>query len=391
MQSKAKFKPESEPPAPEWITLRGMVTDGDTGLPLAGAVVSGTTTEGTTYKTKASDLGEYKVLLDKAPKVVRAAFEKGGTESDVEGTSKETSISIPYGPEDIVINLQVYFLRRFTISGTVRDNAGVPIPDVWLQVQPQRSGGNKRTDDIRVTAKSETDGTFKLVRRLPIGMFEIHANKDGYKSSTASFELGQWFRGIVVPVDLQMAKLPVITGTVRAGGQVVRGANVVVTIRSKTGDTEEASSISETTDEVGHFVAGLTDHGNVSIGVTHPLYPTFKKNLGHTDHLPPSTNIDVDFDKLRRGQYFRGQITDPEGKPIVPKQVYLLKSIKSVDDPESSIVLPVGSNGTFEVVLEPGADYFMIVYADGFEKLVHKDVTSENISSLSFRLKSNKK
>src|SRR5438876_5950788 len=66
MQSKAKFKPESEPPAPEWITLRGMVTDGDTGLPLAGAVVSGTTTEGTTYKTKASDLGEYKVLLDKA-------------------------------------------------------------------------------------------------------------------------------------------------------------------------------------------------------------------------------------------------------------------------------------------------------------------------------------
>jgi len=289
--------------------------------------------------------------------------------------------------------MKMVFTRRITFFGIVRDAQGVSLAGADVEVRPRRGGESTQPEsDLRINTTSGADGTYRFSALLPFGKYQVDAGKPGYGWASEEYEFMDWRRGLEFRIDFALKGLPLMSGTVWApSGQVLPSASVTLTIRRKTADGNQIDYSTKVTDELGRFSIPLEDEGEVSLDVAHPLYRTVTKTLGSSDRLRGGLAVDLTFEKLRDGGYFVGHIRGELGKPVKPKELVLAKAIDRLDDPERSVVVPVGTDGKFEVILERGVQYWITVSATGYARLSYRAVTSETISSLNFDLSTQKR
>jgi len=224
------------------LHVRGIVSDGS-GAPIAHARVAPDLTQMPTADTDA--VGHFDLCVHAGPQTIR--FTASGYHSVL--------ATLLLGGNDI---LDVTLLPEAVVAGTVVDMANLPVAGVAITIDPH---GRNSVRDAPVIARSEADGTFRLVG-VAAGRSELFAEAPGLTSRRIGIVLGagETREGIV----LRLEHAPQIVGKViDSRGQPVSGASIGLRLGSL---LRENLAV---TQEDGSFVIDRAPKGTSSIIVPH--------------------------------------------------------------------------------------------------------------------------
>jgi hypothetical protein len=101
-----------------------------------------------------------------------------------------------------------------TVSGTVRDEVGRPLPQVLVVVDP---------DSLSLRARTDAEGRFRITS-VPTGRFEVRIVRIGYRPQSRMIAVGE--QDVTFEVQLQSVPLPLDTVAVRVARRGLYGTVV---------------------------------------------------------------------------------------------------------------------------------------------------------------------
>lgn len=352
--------PEGQPvtlavPVPS--PFSGRVYDGDSGKPLAGALVWPVSDPGSLVRSGAD--GRFRHRAPEPGTFWLEAVAPG-----------YLSKRIPVSPAQMRSGRGpvIALTRAQRIRGQVVDAAGAPVPGAWIAAElddsrdrPPSSGAESHTDG----GASDDGGAFEL-RRLRRGLgYALRVHKPGYLPATASAVAPH----LSLKITLQPS--PRASGEVRdVQGLPVAGAEVEVAPKSRRSRPEEREVLRAATDKHGSFTFGELPAIEVDLTVRKA---GFAEAAFRGLQLPAGRPA-VDLGKivLRPGAAVRGRILDSRKRPIAGARIYQVEDLARTErlaaalaeeEPEAR----TSSRGDFTLPDRPaGSAIHLLVLAEGY-------------------------
>jgi hypothetical protein len=330
-------------------TIQGVITNADTGAPLAGVAVLLVSADGVGHYATSDSYGTF-TIPDLYP-----------------GEYRATATLLTYVPETFELSITSGQLvvahtalnHGSNVNGIVRDSeTGQPVSGAIVTVT--------RQDGAQV-AGTTTDamGQF-ILSGLSSGDWQLFATADSYVNSSAqTFNLSG---PSTLSVDLQLTHGGALTGTITdAAGMPIADATVTVTSLA-------TFATVQTSPNGTYRLEGLPE-GNLTVLVAKAGIPTFKTSI---DGPAERTSLEhVDF-TLGAGHSFSGQVTDRSGLAIAGAVVTL-----APNEGQPTIQLTADDGGRFSAGNLNATTYFCTVTAIGYAPLQQLlDLRSQDIDSL---------
>ena len=221
---------------------------------------------------------------------------------------------------DVVLVLEV----SGTISGTVVDETGVPVPEVSVNAMPDVFGGAK-ADSIALSGMSNatTDGSGNFrIHGLPDGAYRVWASRTGGNNFRGGFD----DKGVTAStgdkgVKIVMSAPGIVTGKLSLDGKPPTSATVQI------GPGQLPTQVENGTFTVKDVPAGTLDaifHG-----------PEFAELIKHDIKVEPGKTTDLGTIDVSRGRVVTGKVVDAAGTGVAGARVRLgqmLFSMQGLDD-----------------------------------------------------------
>lgn len=166
-------------------SLDGLVTDGESGQPIADALVwayqlnSNSTDDSTFYEAVTNESGHYnfEFLPEGLFKVTAHHPDYYESSAEVQSSNGEIALKL-----DFILNAKKHYYNNL-VSGTISEFiTGRPVPNVYIVLYTTSGDPNV------ITAISNSDGTYKFKNILP-GTYNLIAFKQGYETFELNREL----------------------------------------------------------------------------------------------------------------------------------------------------------------------------------------------------------
>jgi hypothetical protein len=202
-----------------------------------------------------------------------------------------------------------------TLSGVVVDAADRPVAGVRIVASPPVS----RQGDLRwATARSRTDGGFRLTGLRPAGAYELTVTRQGFartKATARTAPAGQPSK--LIRIVLSDGKTA-FGRVVDEGGRPIAGAELALVLPS--GDTDATS----TSGEDGRFEFRHLDPGTRDLFARARGYSYVHRPGVEIPAAAPTVALGTV--KLQDGAFIEGRVTDTRGTPIEGAQVWISSS-----------------------------------------------------------------
>ncbi len=201
--------------SPLLATLTGIVSDGTTGMPLAGVTVAVTDAAGRISSATSAANGSY-VLSELSPGSFMASFEKPGY---VKGTSSGT---LTFG-ETQMLNISLAPLPPLVVTITSPPDGAV-VNSSWLTVSGMVT--NNANVSVNGTQASVADGLFSVLIPLNEGVNIITVTATDTYGQTASHSITVTLSGLLDDEEIFVTPMTLDFGTVTVGA--VRSLTLII-------------------------------------------------------------------------------------------------------------------------------------------------------------------
>jgi protocatechuate 3,4-dioxygenase beta subunit len=358
------------------LTLRGRVLDLVDDTPVAGAAVQASVPSSFGFRIDQPALGETTVTGSDGLFLIEG-IEPGAHNISVEHpdySRADTRVEVveDVDPPEIVVHLS----RGGTITGTVRDAGGQPVPNARIMMMQGRGG------DMR-WASTDADGTYVFERLAPatynLSRFQEGNMLAGMGTKSATVEDGQ-----TVVVDFDETPGVNLTGLVLRGDEPVADA-MMFFLRSGGGPGLEMKSAQSEAD--GSYRVGLDSGGTYDVTVQAGGRGGFRGGSAVQLVVPDEEEVSLDVVLATSG--IAGSVTDADGEPLAGARVQALIDPTSGGTSTGSRVGSTDPAGSYVIEgLEPGI-YNVTVTAAGFTSAERSGIEvgdSGLTSSVDFRL-----
>ncbi len=321
---------EQDLPTPTSVSVTGVVTDKETGLPIPNATVVITDDNGHTFTATTNASGEYTINNVPAGDYT--------TKVTADGYNPETgSINVD---QDTTYNPQLDRTTA-TVSGKVTDKGtGLPISNAIVVITDK----NGKT----FTATTDATGSY-TINKVPTGDYDTKVTADGYNPETGSIN--------VKDNTTYNAKLDQTTVTV--SGKVTDKStdlpipNATVVITGKDG-----KSFTVTTDATGYYTINNVPTGDYTTKVTAKGYDDLTGNINVKDNTTYNAQLN------RTIVTVTGVVTDKNTGLPIPNATVII-----TDKDGKSFTATTDPTGAYTINNVPTGDYATKVTANGYNDL----------------------
>jgi protocatechuate 3,4-dioxygenase beta subunit len=358
------------------LTLRGRVLDLGDDTPVAGAAVQVSVPTSFGFRFDQPALGETTVTGSDGLFLVEG-IEPGVHNVSVEHpdySRADTRVEVTeeVDPPEIVVRLS----QGGTITGTVRDAGGQPVPNTRIMLMRGRGG------DLQ-WASTDADGRY-LFERLAPATYNLTREPTGGMLANLGMKSATVEEGQTVVVDFDETPGINLTGMVVRGDETVPDA-MLFFMRGDGGPGFEMKSARSEAD--GSYRVGLDSGGTYDVTVRTGSMVGFRG--GSVVKLVVPDEPEVSLDVVLPTAGVAGAVTTVDGQPIVGARVHVQSGQPSGDDTGRPRVGVTDRSGGYVVdALEPGA-YNVTASATGFTSAERVGVEvgeSGLTSSVDFRL-----
>lgn len=311
-------------------TLQGLVSDADSGSPIAeaqvwakstadGALLLATTAADGTYQLPGLAVGDWELTFAHIDYIDSAAQAFNVSSATTYTKNQQLSLGA-------------------SVSGTITDEQGAPVADATVALS---------SNGFLATTLSAADGTYTIAG-IPAGDF-------GISVSTASFvDVAEPVTGIVVQeqrggVDFVLSPGHDVAGQVLDSvGNPIKGA--LVMLISDTGDAAEYGI----SDESGHFTTSHLSPGMYACQVRHEGHLLASRQVD----LTSGDVLDLQISLLESASV-TGAITDSAGQAVAEAVVLLTNA-----NGDTIAAAISGTDGTYELADLPAGTFFLAVHSN---------------------------
>jgi protocatechuate 3,4-dioxygenase beta subunit len=301
-------------------TFSGSAVSAVTGEGLAGILISVFSPEGTPIiSTNSDSLGNFaSILLSPGTYIVIA--------SSPYYFQEQTGVIIVNG-ETVNITFTLEEVGG-VITGTVVDNAGIPITDRAVTVRLLNSSGV-----LLQSLHALTNGTFRIPQ-LASGIYQVNVNAEGYETATV---------GAIVTngeeIQLTVPLTPSV-GIIQGGIRSSRTGNPIPGSFAEVTDSSGVLVATITSDQNGAFTLLNIQTGSLNVKATAPDFGA--ATVGVIVNPGETSVIQLSLSPITGT--IKGLVKDPEGRPVPDSTI-------KVKDHKDTVVGNVlsGKDGSFEI------------------------------------------
>ncbi|MCL2322588.1 MAG: carboxypeptidase regulatory-like domain-containing protein, partial [Oscillospiraceae bacterium] len=265
------------------VTVTGVVTDKETGVPIPNATVTLTDDQGNTFTAQTDKNGEYTINdVPTGDYTTNVTADLYNPETDLISVNEDTNYNAELDKTIVIV----------TVTGTVTDEStGLPIPNATVILTDK--------DGNTYTAKTDLNGEY-TINDVPTGDYTTNVTADGYNPKTDSISVTD-----DTTYDAELSRTMVnVGGIVTDKDTKLPIPNATVTLTDKDGNTLTAN-----TNSLGIYTINNVPTGDYTTKVTADGYGDLTGTLTVKDN-PTTYNAELSHSVVNVG----GLVTDKDTK-----------------------------------------------------------------------------